>query len=65
MQLDRMGEERDTKGEEMRKREEVQDGEVGEGFPIFLRHGLPVCHIVPYICPTLFKETHKIGSQDF
>lgn len=29
------------------EREEIQDGEVGEGFPIFSRHGLPVCHIMP------------------
>lgn len=38
------GERRRRGGDE--EREEIQDGEVGEGFPILLRHGLPVCPIL-------------------
>lgn len=49
MQLDRMGEEKETKGRRKEERGEVQDGEEREGFPIMLRQGLPVCDILPQL----------------
>lgn len=61
LQLDRMGEERDTQEEGMRKGKiYVQDGEVGGGFSNALSHGLPASQCFGLNLPVLVENSIKL-----